>query len=437
MTEEKNNIEIRSEEVQEIMGTPPKWIVRWGIVIILSVVIVLLLGSFYYKYPDIIEARVTVVSQNPPIPIVARSDGKLDHIFIADNQEVKVGELLGIIENPANYKDVYSLIDFLDSIQSYFEYPQTFYDLKISSEYNLGQNQSYYSSFISQLRDLQTFNAYNSYDQKIRSLEREVRDYGNNIEKERDQIVVLNDKYVLAYNQFKRDSTLHAGQVMSDVDFERSKSSMLDQRYAFTSAQSNLAITLREMNKLDQQIEEQKVQKSKDENLKLTTLKERFDNLSNQLISWEQTYVLKSPIEGKVTFNDFWSINQFVSNGDIVFTVVPDKEQEIVGKADVPVTGAGKVENGQRVNIKLDNFPYLEFGFLEGEVSNLSMVPVTNEKGNYYTAEIRLKNNLTTTTNKILPFNQEMQGYAEIVTKDRRLIERLVEPLVSVFKERF
>ena len=30
-----------------------------------------------------------------------------------------------------------------------------------------------------------------------------------------------------------------------------------------------------------------------------------------------------------------------------------------------------------------------------------------------------------------------MQGNAEIITKDRRLIERLVEPLVSVFRERF
>jgi hypothetical protein len=94
---EDNNIEIRSEEVQEIMGTPPKWIVRWGIVIILLVVVILLLGSFYYKYPDIIEARVTVVSQNPPAQIVARSDGKLDQIFVADNQKVEKGELLGIV----------------------------------------------------------------------------------------------------------------------------------------------------------------------------------------------------------------------------------------------------------------------------------------------------------------------------------------------------
>jgi len=79
----------------------------------------------------------------------------------------------------------------------------------------------------------------------------------------------------------------------------------------------------------------------------------------------------------------------------------------------------------------------MEFGILEGEITNLSMVPVSSEQGSYYTAEIKLDNNLITNYNRKLPFNQEMQGYAEIITKDRRLIERLVEPLVSIFRERF
>jgi HlyD family secretion protein len=65
------------------------------------------------------------------------------------------------------------------------------------------------------------------------------------------------------------------------------------------------------------------------------------------------------------------------------------------------------------------------------------MVPVSTEQGGYYTAEIELKNKLVTNYKKELPFNQEMQGNAEIITKDRRLIERLIEPLVSVFRERF
>ncbi|MEZ5105987.1 MAG: HlyD family efflux transporter periplasmic adaptor subunit [Draconibacterium sp.] len=437
MADDKHNIELRSEEVQEIMGTPPKWIIRWGVVIIMFVVLILLLGSFYYKYPDLIDARVTIVSQNPPISIIARSSGKLDHIFVADKQKVQAGELLGMIENPADYEDAYELIAFLDSIRPFFAKPELFNELSFNHSYNLGQNHSFYSSLVSQLRDYQTFVRYNPYDQRISSLEKEVTDYQNYYEKAQDQISSLNQDYVIANNQFLRDSSLYIKGTSSQVELEKSKAAMLKQKYAYQEAMTNQASTKITMNQRTQQIQEQRVLKTENANKLLASLKEKYDNLVNQLIAWEQAFVLKTPISGKVTFTNFWSVNQFVSEGNVVFTVVPADEQEIIGKATIPVTGAGKVEVGQKVNIKLDNYPYMEFGILQGEITNLSMVPVSSEQGSYYTAEIKLDNNLITNYNRKLPFSQEMQGYAEIITKDRRLIERLVEPLVSIFRERF
>lgn len=433
---DSNNIEIRSEEVQEIMGTPPKWIVRWGIVIISIVILLLFAGSYFYKYPDIIDARVTIVSENPPIPVIARQDGKLDKIFVTDKQIVESNTLLGIIENPANYKDVYELMFFLDTIQPYFKEPDKFNNLFFRKEFNLGQNHTLYSSLVSQLSDYQTFVKYNPSDQRIQSLEKQVSDYNKYYDRLREQINVLNQDYILATSQFRRDSTLHLRKVMADVDFEKSEAAMLKQKYAYQTALANLASTQITINQLSQQIQEQNVLKTETENKLLTGLKEKYENLVNQLVAWEQSFVLKTPISGQVTFTNFWSVNQFVSTGNVVFTVVPTNKQLIIGKANIPVAGAGKVKLGQRVNIKLDNYPYMEFGFLEGTVNNISMVPVSDEKGGYYTAEISLKNNLVTNYKKELPFNQEMQGYAEIITKDRRLIERLIEPLVSIFRER-
>ena len=121
-----DKIEIRSEEVQEIMGTPPKWIIQWGIVIIFFVVMTLLAGSYFYKYPDLINAQITIVSENPPVSIVARAEGKLNNIFVADKQVVTANTILGIIENPADYEDAYELIGFLDSVQHYFNQPKMF-----------------------------------------------------------------------------------------------------------------------------------------------------------------------------------------------------------------------------------------------------------------------------------------------------------------------
>jgi hypothetical protein len=156
-------IEIRSDEVQEILGTPPRWIIRWGITIMLLVVLVLLAGSYFYKYPDLISARVTIVSGNPPVQIVAKSNGKLEQLFVANNQQVEAGEILGLIENTANYQDAYRLLAKLDSVESFFETPEKFNEISFSENYSLGQYHAFFSSFVSQLRSYQTFLNFNPF----------------------------------------------------------------------------------------------------------------------------------------------------------------------------------------------------------------------------------------------------------------------------------
>ena len=432
----QNEIEIRSEEVQEILGTPPRWIIRWGITIMLMVVVVLISGSYFYKYPDLITARVTIMSENPPVQIVAKANGKLEQLFTANNQIVEENQLLGVIENSASHADAYRLLESLEAIQSFFSEPDRFRDISFAENFSLGQYHSFFSSFISQLRSYQTFLTFNPYRQRIESLQKQVSDYNHFFERSREQISVLRQDYELAYNQFYRDSTLYRQHIMSEVDFEKSKASMLKQKYAYQNAMTGLANTQITMNNLRQQIQEQEVLKAEAGSQQLAVLKERYDNLTNQLKTWEQLFILKTPISGQVTFTHIWSANQFITEGNIVFTVVPVKEQEIIGRATVPIAGAGKVEKDQRVNIKLDNYPHMEFGIVEGRITNISKVPVNSGQGAYYTAEIALVKKLVTNYNRELPFNQEMQGNAEIITRDRRLIERLLEPLVSVFRER-
>ena len=54
MSEESEHIELRSEEVQEILGHVPPGVIRWGISVISAIVILLLVASWFIKYPEII-----------------------------------------------------------------------------------------------------------------------------------------------------------------------------------------------------------------------------------------------------------------------------------------------------------------------------------------------------------------------------------------------
>jgi multidrug resistance efflux pump len=157
----------------------------------------------------------------------------------------------------------------------------------------------------------------------------------------------------------------------------------------------------------------------------ILAVEEGLQQLRAAIDSWKEQYVIVSPIEGRITNTIFWSENQVIKAGDRFATVVPVDESRIIAKAKVPPRGFGKVEVGQKVNIKLSGFPFMEFGTLRGKVSAISLVP--EEQG--YVADIELTGGMTTTYREQLRFIQEMDGVADIITKDTRAIYRVIQPL--------
>ncbi len=104
-------IELRSEEVQEILGTPPGWMVRWGTILIVFVVAMMVWLSYLIKYPDVITAPVIISSAHPPAPVLTASGGTISQIFVSDNSHVKIGSVLAILESAANYDDIRQVED--------------------------------------------------------------------------------------------------------------------------------------------------------------------------------------------------------------------------------------------------------------------------------------------------------------------------------------
>jgi HlyD family secretion protein len=104
--------------------------------------------------------------------------------------------------------------------------------------------------------------------------------------------------------------------------------------------------------------------------------------------------------------------------------VVPVNQGEYVGRINLRMQRSGKVKEGQQVNIKLSSYPYLEYGMVKGVVKSKSLVP----SGDAYIIEIALPHGLTTIYDKKLEFTQNMQGIAEIITEDQRLLQKIINP---------
>ena len=163
----------------------------------------------------------------------------------------------------------------------------------------------------------------------------------------------------------------------------------------------------------------------------MSGLKTTYNELLASIEGWEQAFLLISPIEGTVTFNSVWTNHQFVTTGDKVLAVIPKQLGALVGKVQLPAEFSGKIRIGQRVNIKLTGYPYMEYGTLQGMVETISLVPENNN----YTIDISFPVGLKTNTGKILNFTGELSGQAEIITDDRSLFERILSPLRYLLKE--
>lgn len=428
---EGREIELRSEEVQEVMGQIPAWIVRWGITILFIVVLAILVGSYFFKYPDVIVSDMTLTSHHPVARIVARSSGKISSLYVHDGEQVKVNMPLAVIENPASTEDVIRLKEMLKCNQ---EKPDRMVLLLLSGkELALGAIQSAYTSFLNSLHEYRNYRELDYYPKKIRSIRVQIDRHKVYYENLKRQQQVVEAQYVIAGQQYARDSLLFAKQVISPSECEGAKSTWLQSRYSLEGANASLESQKIQIGQLEESLLDLELQQAEKESVLLQGYRMAAESLMNEITSWELNYSLLSPMVGRVAFTKYWNDNQYVPAGEEIFSVVPEENEQLVGKALLPAQRSGKVKVGQRVIVRFTNYPDQEFGVVNGLVAVISQVPMENE----YMVEIAFPDGLVTNYGKLLPVSHEMKATAEIVTEELRLIERFFQPLKKILKEGF
>lgn len=113
-----DNLELRSENVQDILTQPPHWMIRWGNTVIFVILLMVLLMSYVIKYPEFIPAPIVVTSKNPPEKLEARTNSKIEKILVKDHQSVNKNQVMMVLQSAADYKDILALKDIVDSMSS-------------------------------------------------------------------------------------------------------------------------------------------------------------------------------------------------------------------------------------------------------------------------------------------------------------------------------
>ena len=425
--------ELRSEEVQETLGWIPPWILRAGISVLFCIVIILFIGSWFYKYPDIIEAPLIVTSYSPPVHVNARVNGKITQMLVADKQQVKASDYLAVIENPANTNDAnklkIQLIKWQEMIRTgnYHFSPD-----ELNQKYELGDMQASYLSLIRSAGSYRQFTGLNYYPQRIAAIEEQIVKQQQYHEKLLIQHDVVQQQNELALRQKERSFILFTQKMIAEAEYEAEVVRFLQSRYSLESSRIALDNAMMQIDQLRQSILDMKLQELEKQEQLQSEIKTGLDNLTNFFNTWEMAYVLKTPVDGTVDISKYWNVNQNITAGETVFTIISDVSEQLIGRAALPIAGSGKVKTGQAVNVRFLNFPDTEYGIVRGVVSNISVVP----SGESYTLEVTFSNSLMTSYGKELPFYHEMHATAEIITEDLRLLERLLMPLKKVFSDK-
>jgi multidrug resistance efflux pump len=433
MLEELNEkaVEIRSEEMDDILSKTPTWLIRRGVIVIFFVVIFLLAGSWLFHYPDSVSAPIIITSANPPSSVVARSDGKIVSFFVKDQQEVIKGDYLIILENTADENSINKLLTLFHTVDT-LPFPICLVEINVDQLLNLGDLQQAYTNFVQAIRAYKRYLSLPFNEKKIAALEQQINLTNNYVNKLCDQKNLQTKNLELSQNQFNRDSMLFSQKVITPAEFEKSQIQLINSISVYKSSEMAMTNSQIQINQLRQQIIELEFTQEKEIEQLIDDVNNAYHALKSQFDAWELIYVLKSPVSGKAVIGNYWSENQNVKAGDVIMSVIPTKKEAPFGKITLAMENSGKIRLGQKVNIKLSNFPATEFGMLKGYVHSVSLVP---EQGNYY-VKVELTNGLTTNYNIQLPFMQEMTGNAEIITEDMRLIERIIDPIRLMFKEK-
>jgi len=419
MSEKLENIDLRSEEVQEILSHVPNWMIRSGSALFLILILMVIGLSWIVKYPDILENEAIITTEIPPQKEFAKTTGKFDSLYIKDFHEVKKGKVLAVLENSAKTEDVYYLKSIVDTLQirnRTIHFPVDEVPILI-----LGEVETAYADFENKYSEYLFNKKLSPFENEAAANKVSLNELKVRLQNMKSQYSLGKTELELKKKNLERSKLLFKKGVISQLDFENNQLELLTVEKGLKNLGVSISQTRETIASANSNSKGTEITRTTEESKLLRNTLQSYNQLKKAITDWENLYVLKSEINGKVSFLNYWSSNQTVNQGDLVFTIIPEINKQYIAKVKAAALNSGKIRVGQRVNIKLQSYPETEFGMLRGRVSNISLTP---DKDGLYLVDVLLPEKLITSYKKEIEFRQEMTGVAEIITEDLRLLER-------------
>ncbi|WP_337968321.1 HlyD family efflux transporter periplasmic adaptor subunit [uncultured Flavobacterium sp.] len=409
-----------SEAVRDYLEQIPSQLIRWGTIILCFVLFILFSITWFIEYPSIVRTDFKLISVQVPKPVIAKVNGRLESLFVTDNQVVKKGQTLGYVESTAKHEEVLSLDKELDQLVSIGN-QKDLTKLKhwhLKNYQNLGDVQLAYQDF--QKIYVQTLALFSDgyYQQKQNFLKNDIQELIHLSQNLKNQKTILNQDVALQEKEFKMNQSLYKQNIIAPAELNKEESKLLAKKIPIKNTETfliNNTMLIRSKEKelldLDKLALEQK-----------ETFKQSLNTLRSVIALWKNKYILTTPSQGVVNFTNSLQAKQNLKANSIVLYVA-DHKNKYLGEIKIPQDNFGKIKTGQTVLIKFQGYPFEEFGAAEGQIKSIAQIPTPENKSFY--AIVTLPNGQKTTNNTNIIFRNGMTASAEIITENKTLAERL------------
>ena len=414
----ESNRELRLYETSgdEFIGREPGWLVQSGIALITGVMLLLLIISWFIRYPDALHARIKITSAAPPAELHARSSARIESVFVENGQQVSKNQVLMQLESDSHTEQVAVLMDYLEQDEGLL--PQLD---------ELGGIQESFNNWIAAKNSLTTHQNSHVYASKSKSLQELIFQYQVIIEGISEKISRVEQKRKLMFRELENNRSLFQQGVLSESALRPLERNYLEQQIEIDDINLEILRAKQQQEDAAQQLQLLKAQQL-DTTISISNLvEEKQAALANALRKWRANYQITSPIQGAVSLVTPWNNNQKIEAGGLALYVVKPS-QIIKGYMTLNHIGAGKIEVGQKVEIELDSYPAHEFGKLIGLVKEMALV--AGENG--YLVTVELPHKLETTYGIMLRNSPILVGNARILTKEMSFATRLINSITSI-----
>jgi HlyD family secretion protein len=417
-----DNLQLRSNEVQEFLGNKPNLIIRWGTSIFFIVLMLLATVCWFIQYPDLVTAKARLNSINAPKEVITRMDGKLQTILVQNNDLVTAGAKLAFMESIANPVSVYEIKKQIDSISLFISQNKTNEIIHFFPDYTnqhflqeLGELQQPFQTFIQSFISFRDYISNGFFLKKRSMLQTDISNIQRLHSILHEQQGLLQQDVSLTKETFDANESLAKDKVISLMDYRNEKSKLIAKQLTLPQMYSAIILNETQQNEKKKEIAELENQIIVQKNNFIQALQ----TFSSQIEQWEYKYVLTAPVSGKISFAGFFQQNQFIKSGQLLFYVQPDSTQYFI-ETLIPQYNFGKIKAGQEVLLKFKAYPYEQFGSVTGKIEFISTSPTDSG----FLAKVTLPHGLTTNYNKTLQYQHGLLAQADIVTENMRLLER-------------